>query len=435
MSGRKRARPNYEQMYQQELRNRQRLARENRELERKNREQEVIRRQIAESESRVRRDLEDVQRAARRSAEELVRLHEQQQQAIEEITGVKVQLQVTQDSLQELRWETQQQYDDLAEGQQRIQQLVQHNREMIRQNREEIVSNRVAIDQGFKRVDDQFEGLQTRLDAMETREKLEKMRTAAQLIENIIWTNYNIPASDFNRFAPERYEQASAQLRHAQQAFASKEYGTAIELAQNAMTAMNDAANNTRERRREYETRREHALNEYNKLQRVIEGMQQQNDNESEFNDVHLWKPDEFADLLDRVEEVDELIQQEDFERVREQSEALYEEAVRLRTELDLALDRHTAREMLASTLTKSFTAFGPVKPGDIDFEDIDDPNSDVVIYTDGPEIHLPLTEQPEFRFELPQDPARNAKLMQEAGKVLQKQHIARKLNAREINY
>lgn len=429
MSGSKHARPNYEQQYQQELHRRQELESQNRDLERKNREQEVVRKQIAESEKRVRHDIEAMKISAQRTAEELVHLHENQRRAIEDIAGVRVQLNVTNENIQNLRWESQQQQQSLTEGQVRIQEMVQQNRAEIQQNRESILQNKKAIDEGFQRVDDQLGTIQKTVEFIETKEQLEKMRTAAQLIETALITQYNVSTETLQRFAPDRYAQAQDLLQRSQELFARGDYAASIGVAQPAMVTMSDAAAEAQEKDRQYKVLRDQTYETYNRLQAVLEGMRLQDDSESQINDVRLWRPDEYNNLVDNFNQIERLIQQEQYEDVHKKCTKLYEDAIGLRGEVDLLLDQHTAREMLVETLVEALTAYGPVTPGNIEFADINDPTSDVIIYTDRPEIHLPLSSQPEFRYENPKDPDQNRRDIEQTEKVLQQRNVARRLN------
>lgn len=410
MSGVKHVKPNYQQLYQQELSSRQRLEQRNNELERRNRENELIAGQIAQSEARVRHDLEVTQRAARQAAEELVHLHDLERRTLEAMGNVQVQLNVTRDTVNAMRWESQQANQQIVETQREIHRQVE-------QNRSEILTNRVRLQEGFDRVQQKLQTLGDHVDNIERWRRAEEMRTAAQMLETIINVRYFASEDILARFSPDVYENAQRLLRMLQQRFEAGEYQAVIQQGAATITAMTDAVNMAEQAYRQYREVRERALNEYDRVMRSLHGL----DNDA----THFWALEEFHALEVRANELRKLADSEAYETLFVESQALNDAATQLSDQVEDAVARHVARTMVAKSFVEALIVDGSALPLEITVEDVNDPNSDVIIPTsDGQTIHLPLNGEMTIHFANDSSPALNERWVENLSQAVQKQQV-----------
>lgn len=443
MSKRKQVRPNYQQLYRESQNANWGLQQRLREEERKNERQEIIANQMARTESRVRQDLTQIRnqvaQAEKKAAGERAQIHQMQRQALQDIAGVRVDLRVTQERIQNMQWENQelhrlatedrQQIKDqieqarrenlewhrIAEQQrQRIQAEVQRNAQLIDRNREEILENREALNRGFEQV-------MHEMDRREERQKLEQMRTAAQIMETGIAKRSGIPTEWMERFEPVHYRHAADLMEKAEGHFRRGEYPAAAKVAEQALNHLTTVAKNVDEKHNEYQRAREEAYRVYDQLLETFALL--------DTDEMRLWYGGRYQELKGKIDQLDKVASAEDYADLRVRSTELLAEAKALEQDLADAVRRHFERRSNAKMFVKALAGqhdYRPLKPI---FENEADPHSDILLQTEEG-LTMRLALKGDVLMEFPDDDVeKNSNWMEEFDQICQRQDFA------QINY
>jgi len=314
MSNRKRVRPNYQQMYQQERDRAWDLERQKRDLQERNRRQQVIADQIAESEYRTRQAMYQVQNqvieAEQQAATERARLAELQQSVLRDVAGVRVNLQATRDTVDTWGWENRElhqlaqqsrdqiqreiisgveenrQLHQIAQEQRRsIQDAVNRNAQSLEQNRQAIEENGRLIEQAIETVEDQ-----------DRRKRLDQMRSAARLIEQSVQFLYSVPQSWLQRFAPDHFAKTSQMVNEAATNLQNELYEAALAVGTAAITRAATITGQVKEAQAEYQRHWERAEDALSSVERKI--------GELNRDETHLWCEQEYTTLKNQADEL-----------------------------------------------------------------------------------------------------------------------------------
>jgi hypothetical protein len=446
MSGYKRTIPNYQQLYQEQLQANYEMEQRNRENEVRIREQTIIAEQIAASAERDRQNTARIQAqiadAERRAAMDRVRLQEMEQQALQEISGVRVQLQATQSSVQQMQWENRQLADLAAQDRQqiknqiersrqeneswqqiaqqerqRIQTHVQVNTGLIERNRQEIEKNRQALETGIKQV-------MGEINELPKLRRLEEMRNAQAMMDSAVRRRESIPTQWMAQFDPDNYRQAEAIMREAEAHLQNGNYSASLSAAQEGMSKLSDIVARVEARQRDYQSAYQTALSAFDEASKKVRLIQ------SDPN-YSVWVKKELDTLVTQLDGLDKAAVTFDPTKtsidqcrtLADRSFKLLAEAENLEKNLDIRLRRHHERLYNIRSVIKALVTQGEYRPYRPIFENTDDPNSDILLQTEGGmTAHMEMSGGIAWKFPEVRKPEENRQWLERFNQVCREQ-------------
>jgi len=442
MSGKKRTTPNYRQLYDEQLRQNQELQRQQKQDQRKIREQKVIADRISQIENRVRKEIASLEKQTAKSskdaAKRLVNIQEQTAKAMNNISGLQVDLKVTQQNIDQMNWEAQKFHQEALKGQDAIRQDIEHasrqnmraheiaqqerrnmldavdeNHKVLKQNHEALRGNRRAIDDLYKQVQD-----------TDVRNQLEKVRTAALILEDVINEQREIPLDWAQRIEPERLEQALRSLDTAQQHFTNEDYVAARNQGQQALAVMGDVSRIIREQKKLYENELQTAYDLFRQVRQEVDII--------DSDEMRLWKPAELNDLNDKVNALEQRLDIASREysidglrQIGQTAQDIYADAKQLDSELQVELQLHDRRREDLKRYVKALAEMEEFPVAPPTYADANNPHSDIILKTErNRTIHLQIDGAIEVEFpeEHPEDNRRwfsdFEKMSQEQGHI-----------------